>query len=110
MHRDLEAKKRRQDGAAAAGTAGGAGDAGGAEPSSSSSRCRVDAWLEEGIVVKVVSKALKEHGYYKEKVGNRWGALRRGAVWFSPPRQVNPTQQTQPTTQSNPTNRINTTT
>lgn len=24
-------------------------------------------WLQEGIVVKVLSKALKEHGYYKKK-------------------------------------------
>ncbi|KAF6255209.1 domain of Kin17 curved DNA-binding protein-domain-containing protein [Scenedesmus sp. NREL 46B-D3] len=35
---------------------------------SSSNRARLDHWLHEGIVVKVMSKALKEQGYYKQKV------------------------------------------
>jgi 23S rRNA-/tRNA-specific pseudouridylate synthase len=29
---------------------------------------RLDHWLHSGIVVKVMSKELKEHGYYKQKV------------------------------------------
>lgn len=29
---------------------------------------RLDHWLYEGIVVKVLSKALREQGYYKQKV------------------------------------------
>jgi hypothetical protein len=71
MHRDLEAKKRRLDGGAANGAAAIAAAAaagGGPEPASSSGRGRVDHWLAEGLVVKVMSKALKEHGYYKQKV------------------------------------------
>jgi DNA/RNA-binding protein KIN17 len=66
MQRDLEAKKRRAEAPAAA-----AGDdwPDGEEPSSSSRRARADHWLHEGVVVKVMSKALKEHGYYKQKVG-----------------------------------------
>jgi hypothetical protein len=29
---------------------------------------RIDHWLHPGIVVKVMSKALRDHGYYKQKV------------------------------------------
>ena len=32
-----------------------------------------DQWLAAGIVVKVMSKGLKEHGYYKMKVGGAEG-------------------------------------
>ena len=31
-------------------------------------KTKSDQWLTAGIVVKVMSKALKEHGYYKMKV------------------------------------------
>jgi len=62
MKKDLEAKARRE--AAAAGPSGRSHEGG----SSSSSRGgRVDHWLYPGIIVKVMSKALKEHGYYKQK-------------------------------------------
>jgi hypothetical protein len=69
MQRDLEAKKRRLEGPGPGPAAAAA--AGGEEPSSSSSRGRLDHWLQEGVVIKVMSKALKEHGYYKQKVGAR---------------------------------------
>jgi hypothetical protein len=65
MKKDLEAKARRE--AAAAGPSGRGHESGG---SSSSRAGRVDHWLHPGIIVKVMSKALKEHGYYKQKV--RW--------------------------------------
>jgi len=90
MQRDLEAKKRRQEGPSTSAAAAAAElDAKGAEPSSSSSRGRVDHWLYEGIVVKVVSKALKEHGYYKQKVRGWLGSvilvigLRGGMPWLT---------------------------
>lgn len=49
MERDMAAKKQQAAAAAAPGRKGPA------------------PWLSEGIVVKVMSKALKEHGYYKQK-------------------------------------------
>lgn len=65
MQKDLQEKQRRAA-AAAAGAASSSGrDAGGG--GSSSSKARLDHWLHEGIVVKVMSKALKEQGYYKQK-------------------------------------------
>jgi len=69
MQKDLQAKQRQASSTAAAAAAGG----GGAGASSSGravsgSKGRVDHWLYEGIVVKVLSKALKEQGYYKQKV------------------------------------------
>ena len=73
MKKDLEAKARRE--AAAAGPSGRSHEGG----SSSSSRGgRVDHWLYPGIIVKVMSKALKEHGYYKQKVREQAGRLSRG--------------------------------
>lgn len=72
MQRDLEAKKRRLEEEARGGSNGsGVGGGAGPEPASSSGRGRLDHWLHEGIVVKVMSKALKEHGYYKQKVRGR---------------------------------------
>lgn len=47
MQRDLEAKKKKAEAAAASG--------------------RLDHWLAPGIIVKVMAKELKEHGYYKQK-------------------------------------------
>ncbi|KAI8469246.1 MAG: splicing factor-like protein [Monoraphidium minutum] len=67
MQRDLEAKRRRQDGGGGGGGDADGGGGGGPEPASSSGRGRVDHWLAAGVVVKVMSKALKEHGYYKQK-------------------------------------------
>jgi hypothetical protein len=79
MQRDLEAKKRRLDGGGGAGPGGAAAAADGEEPSTSSRRGRLDHWLHEGVVVKVMSKALKEHGYYKQKVrAARVQGARRG--------------------------------
>jgi len=57
MERDLRAK---QHAAANAVAAAAAAPAAGGPP-------REAPWLAEGIVVKVVSKALQEHGYYKQK-------------------------------------------
>jgi len=70
MQRDLHEKKRRAAAAAAAaaGPSTSGRDAAGNVSSSSSSKGRLDHWLVEGIVVKVLSKALKEQGYYKQKV------------------------------------------
>lgn len=71
MQKDLEEKKRRAATAAGVSSSGRAAvNAGGGQPggSSSSSKGRLDHWLMEGIVVKVLSKALKEDGYYKQKV------------------------------------------
>lgn len=67
MQKDLQAKQRQ---AAAASTAGGGGASkgGAAGAAVNGSKSRVDYWLYEGIVVKVLSKALKEQGYYKQKV------------------------------------------
>ena len=42
---------------------------GGVGGGGSSSSGRLDHWLQPGIVVKVMSKELKEHGYYRQKVG-----------------------------------------
>uniref|UniRef100_A0A383WDC4 DNA/RNA-binding protein Kin17 WH-like domain-containing protein n=1 Tax=Tetradesmus obliquus TaxID=3088 RepID=A0A383WDC4_TETOB len=65
VQKELQEKQRRAA-AAAAGAASSSGrDAGGG--GSSSSKARLDHWLHEGIVVKVMSKALKEQGYYKQK-------------------------------------------
>ncbi len=62
MQRDLQEKARRAAAeAAAAATAAGPSTSGGGKG-------RLDHWLAPGIVVKVMSKALKEHGYYKQKV------------------------------------------
>jgi DNA/RNA-binding protein KIN17 len=59
MERDLQAKKQQAvSDAAAAATAAGAA----AKP-----RKGPAPWLVEGIIIKVMSKALKEHGYYKQK-------------------------------------------
>ena len=83
MQQDLEAKKRRQDGGGGGGGAAGGRGGGGPEPASSSGRGRLDHWLTEGVVVKVMSKALKEHGYYKQKVRSgpavcaHWDQVRR---------------------------------
>ncbi|KAL4540228.1 hypothetical protein Ndes2437B_g01443 [Nannochloris sp. 'desiccata'] len=56
MERDLQAKKQRAVSDATAATAAAAKPRKGPAP-----------WLAEGIIVKVISKALKEHGYYKQK-------------------------------------------
>eukprot|EP00879_Flechtneria_rotunda_P011949 GHRR01012480.1.p2 GENE.GHRR01012480.1~~GHRR01012480.1.p2 ORF type:complete len:164 (+),score=67.56 GHRR01012480.1:766-1257(+) len=80
MQKDLEEKKRRAAAAAGSGknrepsTSGRATAA--ANGSSSSSRGRLDYWLAPGVVVKVLSKALKEHGYYKQK-GVVWKVIDR---------------------------------
>lgn len=65
MQKDLQAKQR-QAASAAATAAGGANSSG--RGAVNGSKGRVDHWLYEGIVVKVLSKALKEQGYYKQKV------------------------------------------
>jgi hypothetical protein len=38
---------------------------------------RVENWLHTGIVVKVMSKELAEHGYYKQKVSGLAAACTR---------------------------------
>jgi DNA/RNA-binding protein KIN17 len=68
MQKDLQEKQRRAAAAAGAASSSGRDAAGGG--SSSGSRARLDHWLHEGIVVKVMSKALKEQGYYKQKVSS----------------------------------------
>jgi hypothetical protein len=60
MQKDLQAKQRQQ---AAAG-----GSAAGSSKAVNGSKARLDHWLHEGIVVKVLSKALQQQGYYKQKV------------------------------------------
>jgi KN17 SH3-like C-terminal domain len=69
MQRDL-ADKQRRAAAAAAAPAQGAGASGGSAGTvgASGSGRRDASWLMPGIIVKVVSKALKEAGYYKSKV------------------------------------------
>jgi DNA/RNA-binding protein KIN17 len=71
MQKDLQAKQRHAAAAAApaAPAAGGASSSGRGD-AVNGSRGRVDHWMYEGIVVKVLSKALKEQGYYKQKVWN----------------------------------------
>jgi DNA/RNA-binding protein KIN17 len=56
MERDLQAKKQQAVSDAAAAATAAAKPRKGPAP-----------WLAEGIIVKVMSKALKEHGYYKQK-------------------------------------------
>jgi DNA/RNA-binding protein KIN17 len=69
MQKDLQAKQRHAASAAAAPAAGAGGaSSSGRGEAVNGSRGRVDHWLYEGIVVKVLSKALKEQGYYKQKV------------------------------------------
>ncbi|KAF8063030.1 KIN17 [Scenedesmus sp. PABB004] len=66
MQRDLQEKQRRAAAAAAAAsTSGRGGDGGGG--GGGGARSRLDHWLSPGLVVKVVSKALKGQGYYKAK-------------------------------------------
>lgn len=69
MQKDLEEKRRRAAATAQAPTSNGTGavNAGGGV-GGGSSKGRLDHWLMEGIVVKVLSPALKSQGYYKEKV------------------------------------------
>eukprot|EP00887_Chlorella_sp_A99_P007746 scaffold20.g7746.t1 len=62
---ELMEKDRQAKAAAAARAAGGAGGTTGAGTTGGAGRA--EAWLAQGIVVKVLSKALKEHGYYKQK-------------------------------------------
>lgn len=70
MQKDLQAKKRQAAAAAApAPAAAGSGPSSSGRGAVNGSKGRVDHWLYEGIVVKVLSKALKEQGYYKQKVG-----------------------------------------
>ena len=68
MQRDKQRAKERTATAATAdghaGITGGGGSGGGG-----SGGGRRDYWLAAGIVVKVMSKELKEYGYYKQKVG-----------------------------------------
>jgi DNA/RNA-binding protein KIN17 len=66
MQKDLQAKQRHATSTAAAAGGGGASSSG--RGAVNGSKGRVDHWLYEGIVVKVLSKALKEQGYYKQKV------------------------------------------
>ena len=68
MQKDLQAKQRQAASAAAAAAGGGGGSSSG-RGGVNGSKGRVDHWLYEGIVVKVMSKALREQGYYKQKVG-----------------------------------------
>ncbi len=71
MQRDLADKQRRAAAAVAAPAQGaGAGASGGSAGTvgASGSGRRDASWLMPGIIVKVVSKALKEAGYYKSKV------------------------------------------
>lgn len=75
MQKDLQAKQRQAASAAAAAAGGGSGGAAGNSGRGAAvngSKGRVDHWLYEGIVVKVLSKALKEQGYYKQKVSELW--------------------------------------
>lgn len=67
MQKDLQAKQRQA--AAAAPPAAGSGPSSSGRGAVNGSKGRVDHWLYEDIVVKVLSKALKEQGYYKQKVG-----------------------------------------
>jgi hypothetical protein len=70
MQRDLAAKQRQAASAAAAAAAAAAkapGPSGGGSSGAGGSG-RLDHWLHEGIVVKVLSAALKQAGYYKQKV------------------------------------------
>jgi hypothetical protein len=76
MQKDLQAKQR-QAAAAAAPPAAGSGPSSSGRGAVNGSKGRVDHWLYEGIVVKVLSKALKEQGYYKQKV-RAVGGLRGG--------------------------------
>lgn len=68
MQKDLEEKKRRAAAAAGASTSGRG--SGAAAAAVDGSKGRLDHWLAEGIVVKVMSRALKEQGYYKQKVSS----------------------------------------
>lgn len=67
MQKDLQAKQRHAASAAAT-AAGDGGASSSGRGAVNGSKGRVDHWLYEGIVVKVLSKALKEQGYYKQKV------------------------------------------
>lgn len=75
MKRDLEAKARREASQAAVACSSGQSQTAPAA-AGSSAKGRSDHWLMPGIIVKVLSKALKEHGYYKQKVG------RQTMVWY----------------------------
>jgi hypothetical protein len=58
--------QQRQGGKEGGSSSGGGGSSGSGRLASASGR--LDHWLAEGIVVKVLSKALQEHGYYMQKV------------------------------------------
>ena len=63
MEKDRMAKAAAAAWPGAAGRQGGSSSGGGG----GSGGQRVDYWLAEGVVVKVMSKALQAHGYYKQK-------------------------------------------
>jgi hypothetical protein len=56
---ELEAKAKAAEAKSHAAAAAGGGRGGGGEV----------PWVQPGIVVKVMSKQLEKHGYYKKKVG-----------------------------------------
>lgn len=85
MQKDLARKQQQQQGQQGPGQRqdkeGGSNSGGGGGGSGrlASSSGRLDHWLVEGIVVKVLSKALQEHGYYKQKVSLKAGVAARHA-------------------------------
>lgn len=66
MQKDLEEKKRRAAAAGPSSSARAAANTAAGTAPGSGSKGRLDHWLYEGIVVKVLSKQLKD--YYKKKV------------------------------------------